>query len=421
MNAFLYFYAAAILGLWLYAIPAFRAAGARKRLWSAAVFGVVVTFYEIYINFIWGPMVTAPIRIDVFLIVPLLFVAHGVALSGLIHARRRMGLAAGYFVILLIPAVALVGLAKEIWDVQQKSKRLTANFFEANRLLFEARFRDPATVHRYYGELEAPGRPLTGYWRREEGSPPSHLVINAEGKVWAFYACGDTQCLGGEGTVEDEKIVTTHRILPAYEFAVKDVAGGRLTLEQLKPPINPNVMASPVMAFVREPPPLMHATRQAGALQYLGSYSALSDRSKAHLTLTEAWLWQGPRTLYAVVVHDTLLKGRKAGFIRPILFTAGTPAGTANAYRFESEDGEGAVRIELIDPERVRVTLQRGRVKTESLTLNKNGRLTDEALTLAPTASAEAWQAWFDTVMTGRFFTWQVPASAQAEKESRLQ
>jgi len=188
MNAFLYFYAAAILGLWLYAIPAFRAAGARKRLWSAAVFGVVVTFYEIYINFIWGPMVTAPIRIDVFLIVPLLFVAHGVALSGLIHARRRMGLAAGYFVILLIPAVALVGLAKEIWDVQQKSKRLTANFFEANRLLFEARFRDPATVHRYYGELEAPGRPLTGYWRREEGSPPSHLVINAEGKVWAFYA-----------------------------------------------------------------------------------------------------------------------------------------------------------------------------------------------------------------------------------------
>ncbi|CAI2719485.1 hypothetical protein [Nitrospina watsonii] len=412
MNAFMTFYWMAIASLLLYAMPAVRTPGARLGLLIPAVLGVVLTVYEIFMTFVWGPTVTGPIRVDIFLVVPVAALGHVIGGFGLLSARQRRGLPRGFLVIFLIPAVALLGLGYEVWQVRQESKRLTANFFEANRLLFEARFRDPETLRRTFGDLAADGQPLAGHWRREQGSPPSRLVINAEGGVWAFYACGDTECLGGQGRVEDEKIVTTHDILPAYEFNVSALTAGRMTLERLQPPANthPNAPAQPTsIDFIKEPPPLQHASEQAGELEFLGSYSTLSDRSKAHLILTEAWLWQGPQTVYAVVVHDTLVKGRTASFIRPILFAAGTQAERANAYTFESEDREGAVQIELIDANRVRVTLQRGRVKTESLALRKNGSLSDEALVLAPTASAEAWQHWFDTVMTGRFFTWTAP------------
>uniref|UniRef100_UPI003F9496B7 hypothetical protein n=1 Tax=unclassified Nitrospina TaxID=2638683 RepID=UPI003F9496B7 len=169
--------------------------------------------------------------------------------------------------------------------------------------------------------------------------------------------------------------------------------------------------APPDLVFLKEPPPLQHAETQAGALRYLGTYSKLTERGRAHVTLTQVWLWQGEETMYAVVVHTTQVKGQQAQFIRPVLFSAGArDIRRTNAYVFDSEDGEGTVRIELLEEgKRARATLQRFRGDIEIVTLYKKERLTDEALSLAPVKSGEAWQHWFDAVMTGRFFSWTVP------------
>ncbi|MCF8721797.1 hypothetical protein [Nitrospina gracilis] len=415
MNAFLIFYWTAIVSLLLYAFPAWTAKGARKGLIAAAALGVLLTGYEVFMTFVWGPTVSGPIRVDIFIVILIALLGHIVGGASLVLARKRAGLAGGYLALLILPLVALAGVGYEVWSLQNESARLTANFFEANRLLFEARFRDPETLRRTFGKLEAESNPLAGHWRREEGSPPSRMVINAKGEVWAFYSCGDTECLGGEGTVRNGRIATTHHILPAYLFEVTTVTPERMTLMQVSPARTPRG-APPDMTFVREPPPLKYEAPQAGALKYLGTYSALTDRGRAHLTLTQVWLWQEGETMYAVVVHTTQVKGQQAMFIRPVLFSAGArDIRRTHSYVFDSEDGEGTVRIELLENgDRVRATLERLRGEIEIVTLDKKEYLTDEALSLAPVDSGEAWKHWFDAVMTGRFFQWTAPGSADA-------
>ncbi|MGP0628684.1 hypothetical protein ACTRW9_03165 [Nitrospina sp. 32_T5] len=410
MNAFLWFYWTAVASLLLYAVPAWKAKGGRKGLITAAVLGVLLTGYEVFMTFVWGPTVVGPIRVDIFIVILVALLGHLIGATSLVLARKRSGLAGGHLGLLILPLVALTGVGYEIWSLNEESDRLTANFFEANRLLFEARFRDPQTLRRTFGQLEAENNLLAGHWRREEGSPPSRLVINTENEVWAFYSCGDTECLGGEGTVQNGRIATTHDILPAYLFEVSTVAPDRMTLVQISP-VRTTGGAPPDLIFLKEPPPLQHAETQAGALRYLGTYSKLTERGRAHVTLTQVWLWQGEETMYAVVVHTTQVKGQQAQFIRPVLFSAGArDIRRANAYVFDSEDGEGTVRIELLEEgKRARATLQRFRGDIEIVTLDKKERLTDEALSLAPVKSGEAWQHWFDAVMTGRFFSWAVP------------
>ncbi|MGP0566044.1 MULTISPECIES: hypothetical protein, partial [unclassified Nitrospina] len=282
MNAFLWFYWTAVASLLLYAVPAWKAKGGRKGLITAAVLGVLLTGYEVFMTFVWGPTVAGPIRVDIFIIILVALLGHLIGATSLVLTRKRSGLAGGHLGLLILPLVALTGVGYEIWSLNEESDRLTANFFEANRLLFEARFRDPQTLRRTFGQLEAKNNLLAGHWRREEGSPPSRLVINTENEVWAFYSCGDTECLGGEGTVQNGRIATTHDILPAYLFEVSTVAPDRMTLVQISP-VRTTGGAPPDLVFLKEPPPLQHAETQAGALRYLGTYSKLTERGRAHV------------------------------------------------------------------------------------------------------------------------------------------
>jgi hypothetical protein len=48
----------------------------------------------------------------------------------------------------------------------------------------------------------------------------------------------------------------------------------------------------------------------------------------------------------------------------------------------------------------------------ETVELEERDYITDDALMLAPTESPQAWQHWFDTVMTGRFLRGTCPPAS---------
>ena len=398
-----------LLVLWVLLLwPTSRLAGG-ARLWLLLVIaaGVAALSHEIRIYF-WS---SANIRLDILLISPLLVGIYGSA-AALLYLRHWRKTAA------LLAAILLViggGMIAKWVEVSRESARLGETIEESNRLLFAAKFRDAGTYEGYFGPFAgaADGYPA-GHWQIEGQSHYTRLIINGEGRVWLFFQCQeDTECESGVAGPELRESDDNPR---QWQASLKPLAGlpFDITITQTDPSMLSVLVREQTVMFVKAPPPV-DPVPAAQSLTYLGPF-ADAECLREHAKIRHVWLWKEGQRLYGVGIFSTLVAGREAGFVRPVVMGEGVREADGWRFGWQWDDRSGTAFVALKGGE-VILTLdldldQGGRdlEDADQLVLKGGGIFSDERIELAPLTTGADWRHWFDTVFAGHFTSGQVPA-----------
>ncbi len=401
MTALLFLYYA-LLVVWLPLLwPALRLKGwSRAWLLVVAGAGLLATGHEFRMMF-WT---ANPIRLDILIIAVVLVILYATAAAVLFRAAWRKSAAA------LITVLAVVGGGMSYgWiEVGRESARLSEVFHERNALLFEAKFRDFDAYANYFETFDA--RPTffpVGHWEGQGQGYFSRLIVNPQGRVWAFYRCGDTECAyhsadPGLRTVGDPALKQWEVTLdpPAgmpVTVRIAQPALGRLTIEGRG---EPSTLAKTL-------PPIDPAPARR-SLNFLGPFSAVECRGQ-HAAVRQLWLWQEETRLYAVGIFSTLIAGTHSSFVQPILMGDSLVDGERWSFAWSNHGRSGTVSIELIDVD-AHVTLTLDGRPEERAVLTRHAVFRDEAIELAPLTGKADWDHWFDIVLVGHFSSGDVPA-----------
>lgn len=394
----------ALLGIWvLFVVPAVaRKHGGRGWARGAAGLGLAGALYESWMTFVWGPTVVNPIRIDIFLVFPLLTAVYLLASWSLFRAAwRRTGLAAGA---LTLAAAGAMGIT--MGQIRRDTARHDALRAEGNRLLFAAKFSDQQAYDAYFGfPGDATSALPFGHWTSEEALRFTRLVVGGDGRAYLFFGCGDSECQFGSGEPLEGRGDGF-----AAELTWRGV--GRRALE-LDPPegetLELRVDAKP-HRLRRTPPPLLQLPREE-RLAYLGTFSA-TDPLRQHARVSQLWLWRGEEGLYAVGIFRILVAGRRADFVVPLVLGRGTPDGEAWRFTWTEQDGTGEARVQVgtgaVDVELTRLGR---RDPWPPQRLAPGALFRDDAIELASRSSAADWQHWMDTLLDSHFSSGDIPAN----------
>ena len=268
MLAFLFYYA--LLAVWpLFLWPALRLKGwSRAWLLVVVLAGALATAHEVRI--LTGP--PAAIRLDILLIAIALVVLYGSAAAVLFLGRRRKSAA----VLGVVLALAGGGLTTRWIETGREAERLAELFQARNALLFEAKFRSLDAYAAYFGMFDARPTPYpAGHWAAQgEGVYFTRLIVNPEGRAWAFYPCGRpgpvTECMytsaepgirpAGEAAERRWEIaLVSPSGSPFQTVRIAQSDPDHLTLEGMGQPAR----------FIKTPPPIDPAPAPA-RLSYLG-------------------------------------------------------------------------------------------------------------------------------------------------------
>lgn len=383
--------------------PAWRLKGA-GRLWLCVVIaaGIAALIYETCM-YLWS---SASIRLDIIAISVVLGCLYVSAM--ILLARRRMHRTAALFAVVV--AVIGAGMSYKWIEVSRESQRLSQVFEEANRLLFQARFRDRETYMSLFGPFaDAGAGDPVGHWRIEGRSHYTRLIINSNGRVWLFYQCQeDAECYsrsqdGGlrkSGSGEWSASLKPPVGVP-FEITIAQGDAEGLSVEV-------NEQTHP---FSIAPPPFDPAPAET-VMSFLGSFSHLECLG-AHATVRQVWLWDdGGGKHLAAAVFSTLVAGRQALFVPALVLGEGARQadGWHFAWRQEERAGRAVIEASVND---ILLTLNqegRDRENASKLTLKPGGLFSDDRIELAPLTGPAEWQHWFDTVLTGHFVSGSVPA-----------
>jgi hypothetical protein len=392
----------ALLVLWLPLLwPMLRLRrGARLSLAVVVGAGLAAALYEIRMTL----GTASAIRLDILLIGGALLGLYGLAAVVLFAAGWRRAAAALGLVVLLIGGSA----AYEWVLLGRESERLTEVFHARNALLFEAGFRDRETYERRFGPVAgAAGSHPTGHWLADGPSRFSRLIVNGEGRVWLFYRCGETECAygpGGSGLQPTDAAPASRwqatlapRAGVPLDVTIAREDGDRLTLRT----------SAGSTVFAEAPPPIDPAPARS-SLVFLGSFARVTCQGQ-HAKVRQAWLWREDSRLYAVGIFATLVAGRHAGFVQPVLLGEGARAGEAWTFEWARNGRSWTATIALNGPEAI-LTLVRDGQETERAVLEAPALFHDEAIDLAPLTAKADWDHWFDIVLTGHFSSGDIPA-----------
>jgi hypothetical protein len=395
MFLFLYF---VLLVAWLPLVwPMLRLRGwPRAVLALVVVAGLLATLHEIRM-FLSS---SADIRLDILLIATALVGLYALAAVVLFVARWRRTAGLLGLVLLLIGG----GMAYEWIALGRESDRVREAFDARNALLFGAMFRDPETYEGHFGPFTAaPGGQPVGHWQAEGDRQYTRLIVNAEGRVWLFYRCSGTECaLGpagtgvrtaGDGAEETWEATLTPHVGAPLELRITRDDTARLSLE----------IRGRTIPLARTPPPLGVAPAQE-ALVFLGAFTKVICQSAQHARVRQLWLWREQGRLHAVGVFTTLLAGRRADFVSPIVLGQGVKEG--EAWRFEWTRNRQTWRA-TVSPEGDRARLV---LAAEQVLLDGAAVFRDETIDLAPLTTQADWEHWFAVVFTGQFLSAEVPA-----------
>ncbi len=397
---FLVFYYV-LLVLWpLLLWPALRLKGwPRVILMVAAAAGLLAMAHEI--RMLQGT--PSAIRLDIPLIAVGLSLVY--ALAALVMFRGRWRKTAA--VLGAIVVVAGGGMSYAWIEAGWETARLSETFRARDDLLFEAKFCSPDAYERYFGMGAAgPGGLPVGHWESQEGGYFSRLVVNPEGEAWAFYPCGETECdyrsvapgLRAVGDPADgrwEVALEPPAGLPVtVEIARSDEGqltirgrGQPTTLAKLPPPVDP------------APPP--------AALTFLGPFSQADCRGQ-HADVRQLWLWREGERLYAVGIFSTLVAGRRAGFVLPVVLGEGVRQGDGWVFEWRRDGRVWNAAVALDEPD-ARLALTRDGETVAQAALAPGAVFQDETVELAPLTGQADWDRWFDVVLTGHFSSGVVP------------
>jgi hypothetical protein len=400
MTAFVLYYA--LLAAWpLLLWPAFRLTG-RSRAWLCvvAMAGLAATALEI--RMFYGT--PSAIRLDIPLIAIVLGLLYATAAAVLFRGRWRksaMGLCA-------ILVLAGGGLSYTWIEAGRESQRLTEVFHARNALLFEAKFRSLDAYASYFRMFDArPSLLPVGHWEAHGGGYFSRLIVNPEGRAWAFYPCGETECAyhsAGPG-VQPIGGSADRR----WEVTLTPPAGAPATLRIAQPDpdhVTVEGRGQPT-TFSKTPPPIDPAPARQ-SLIFLGPFTQVECRGQ-HADVRQLWLWQENVRLYGIGIFATLVAGTRAGFVSPLLLGEGIRHGESWSFEWQrnGQSWSASVALEGAD---ARLTLERNGEPAARATLARDAIFHDEAIELAPLTGKADWDQWFDIVLVGHFSSGDIPA-----------
>jgi hypothetical protein len=364
-----------VLLLW----PAFRLKGG-ARLWLLAVIatGIAALAHEIRM-YLWSH---AAIRLDIILISMALGCLYGSAAVLLFVKRWRTAAT-----LLAIVVAGIGGVMTSKWiEVGHESQRLSEVFRESNRLLFNAKFRDPETYERYFG-------PFTG----ASASLP-------------IYQCQvDAECHSGPGgsglhQANDDPRQWEASLKPQvgvpFDIKIIQSESGALALE----------VREQTVRFTKAPPPVDPAPGPQ-SLRFLGPFVGV-ECSGAHAKVRQVWLWEDGTRRYGIGVFSTLVAGRHNGYVRPIAIGEGGREGDAWRFAWQQDGRSGTALIALEGGDAILTLDLDGRdVEDADRAVLKSGAVFhDERIELAPLTAGADWRHWFDTMLVGHFVSGDVPA-----------
>jgi hypothetical protein len=392
----------ALLAVWpLLLWPALRLAGwSRAWLIFVALAGLLATVHEIRTLY-WT---LSSIRLDIPLITIVLCVLYATAAAVMFRGRWRKSAA------LLSVILVLAGGGMAFWwiEADRESKRLTEIFHARNALLFEAKFRSFDAYASYFRTFDA--RPTflpVGHWEAEGGGYFSRLIVNPEGRAWAFYPCGETECMYRSADTGLQQ--TGHPAEGRWDVTLTPSVGASVTVRIAQS--DPNHLTvegrgQPTI-FTKTPPPIDPAPARR-SLSFLGPLVQVECRGQ-HADVRQLWLWQEGARLYAVGIFATLLAGTRADFVSPILMGEGVRQGDSWSFEWRRNGRSWGASIELGDPDDM-LTLERDGELVGSVALKRAAVFRDEAIELATLTSKADWDHWFDIVLVGHSVSGDIPA-----------
>ncbi len=403
--AFLLYYA--LLAVWpLLLWPALRLAGwSRAWLLVAAVAGLLATAHEI--RTLTGT--PSGIRLDIPLIAIVLGVLYATAAAVMFRGRWRKSAA----VLGAVLVLAGGGLSYSWIESGREVERLTQVFYARQALLFEAKFRSPDAYASYFRMFDArPTRHPVGHWEARGGGYFSRLIVNPEGRAWAFYPCGET----GQET-ECAYHSADPGVRPAgdpaerrWEITLKPLVGAPVTtlrIAQTDPDhLTLEGMGQPA-TLTKTPPPIGPAPARQ-TLSFLGPFVQVECRGQ-HADVRQLWLWREDARLYAVGIFATLLAGTHADFVSPVLLGEGVGQGDSWSFEWRRNGQSWTASIALDGPD-ARLRLERDGASAAWAALERDGVFRDEAIELAPLTGKADWDHWFDILLVGHFSSGDVPA-----------
>lgn len=398
--AILYYYV--LLAVWpLLLWPALRLKGwTRVWLFIVALAGLLAMVHEVRI---WYGAPSA-IRLDIFLIAGVLVVFYvSAALLLLLGQWRKTAAALGLAILL-----GGGGLTYTWMQAARESERLSAVFKARNALLFEAKFRNFDTYADYFEMFDA--RPTdfpVGHWESEGGGYFSRLVVNPDGRVWAFFPCDQTEC--DYRSVEPGLQQVGESAEGHWEVSLKPMAGLAVTVKIAQP--DPDHLTiegrGQPTTLIQTPPPIDPAPGPE-SLVYLGPFSQAECRGQ-YADVHQLWLWQEGTRLYAVGLVSTLVAGKRADFVSPMVLGAAEREGDTWSFAWQHHDRRWRATLALEGSD-AKLTLERDGETLGSINLVRDAVFRDEVVELAPLTGEADWDHWFDTVLVGHFTSGEVPA-----------
>lgn len=399
MDTLLLYYV--FLALWVPLLwPAFALRGwMRSALLVVASAGALATANEV-----WQTIAGNAIRIDIFMFVTVLGMLYAAAAAVLWLARWHLGAIA--LALLLLITGGGIGYR---WMTSAREAESVRETLEArDALVFRAMFRDKATYDNFFGPFgDTGGLYPAGHWKGPDRAAFTRLVVNADGRAWLFYRCGETECAYGPGTRPLERVVGATGF--EWRGLLRPVAGEVLAVQIVQDDDSHlTVRARGQSVTVAKAPPPVEAKPVPETLTYLGPWSVAACIGK-HAAVRQLWLWREGDRLFAAGVFRLLLPGQRALFVTPSAMGEGRHEG--NAWVFDwTQEGERWSATVTPGQDDVTLRLTPPRRDAETRRLASGAIFGDETITLAPRRSAEEWKRWFDTVWVGHFFSGEIPA-----------
>lgn len=401
----------ASLFLWIPLLSYFvwaRPVSVRRVFVLAIVMSAIASAYEGYMTFVWGPTVTAPIRIDIFVVMLLLGLVNGVCGGILLYTgsgtrkghKKQVGLIVMGLLCLSTPVLAIIGMIGMASHVHA----LTQTIDNGRRYRFEAAFRDNDTQRRIFGELHSNSKPWAGYYAGDNKDPRyQHLIINDEGRFWLYgqalymtagrggqsienqnqFQGQDNQAIGGPINLSlDREADNTFRLLVKNTYG----ASQRLTFTKSAPPRYPVVPS------------------KNDEVEFIGVFSARYGAHENSFWVSQAWLWESQGKMWGRYLRDNYKQGQINEFIHAESIKPKC-TGECKDLNLSFASGRGPVKLTRISENEIKARLDG---VYEEIILSRGEIVPGFILDLAPLTNVKQNQEWIDAVTAGTFISWDL-------------
>jgi len=387
---------------------------AARVLWWLCAGTALLCGYILYVNFVWSKTVVAPIRVDLFLVIPLTTLTFmGVGLWGLRMPGAQAKIAAALLLTLSLPT--LVVFAKQVLSARHDLAKLDLR----PALIYEAQFRDPDTFGRFFGSLDGNHDHRVGHFEAADpGSWTSRVIINSDGHFWLLFKCHErVECFYAQADLAAKPLPGTFEAQTEtgrmVDLVVSAWSEDRLTLT-----IDP---ARGTHTFVRTPVPYRATAAKSGAVTFRGAF-AQTRIQRDQLYLVQMWLWQSGDHWLAYYVRANGSCGSTNDFVFASAYEGKLVSNRIDFTRAGNERGIEAFHIRQPAPasERIDGQIFFGGKPLETIALERSAMLHSPVYESAPLSDLKTTADWLESVSKGYFMRWQAVCSGGDHAEDPL-